>query len=315
MPTPLVTTEQLTKVFRCGGKSGPTSYLAALSDCTLEVQQGEIFGLLGPNGAGKSTLLRLMLGFLKPTSGNAYVGQRNCSTQSIEVRRQVSYLPGDVRLFRNMNGHRFLKFMAALRKETKSKRSYQLAEELNLDLSRRISNMSTGMKQKLALVNSLATDTALIILDEPTSNLDPTIRQTVLDIAIRLQQAGKTIVFSSHVLSEVEAICDRVAFLRGGELVHMQPMSELKQRHRISARLKDPLPQLPELFQSAVIIRYPTDQQVEIDVTGDLAPLLNWLAQANLSQMQIAPIGLAPIYEQYHSPIEFKALHPAEENN
>jgi ABC-2 type transport system ATP-binding protein len=243
----------------------------------------------------------LLLGFLKPTSGNAQVDQKDCATQSIDVRRRTAYLPGDVRLFRNMNGHRFLKFMAQLRKNTATQRSQQLADQLKLDLSRRVSNMSTGMKQKLALVASLATDAPLIILDEPTSNLDPTIRQKVLEIALELQATGKTILFSSHVLSEVEAISNRVAILRDGQLVHIQQMAELKQRHRIQARLTSPLPELPAQLQDAVVIQHQSDQQVVIEVSGDFASLLGWLAQADLAEMEITPIGLSTVYEQFHS--------------
>ena len=301
MTTPLITTDKLTKRFRCWNGRRNDRYVTALNDCCLQVQAGEIFGLLGPNGAGKTTLLRLLLGFLKPTSGNAQVDQKDCATQSIDVRRRTAYLPGDVRLFRNMNGHRFLKFMAQLRKNTATQRSQQLADQLKLDLSRRVSNMSTGMKQKLALVASLATDAPLIILDEPTSNLDPTIRQKVLEIALELQATGKTILFSSHVLSEVEAISNRVAILRDGQLVHIQQMAELKQRHRIQARLTSPLPELPAQLQDAVVIQHQSDQQVVIEVSGDFASLLGWLAQADLAEMEITPIGLSTVYEQFHS--------------
>ncbi|MFP6604773.1 MAG: ABC transporter ATP-binding protein [Pirellulaceae bacterium] len=301
MTTPLITTDKLTKRFRCWNGRRNDRYVTALNDCCLQVQAGEIFGLLGPNGAGKTTLLRLLLGFLKPTSGNAQVDQKDCTTQSIDVRRRTAYLPGDVRLFRNMNGHRFLKFMAQLRKNTATQRSHQLADQLKLDLSRRVSNMSTGMKQKLALVGSLATDAPLIILDEPTSNLDPTIRQKVLEIALELQATGKTIVFSSHVLSEVEAISNRVAILRDGQLVHIQQMAELKQRHRIEARVTSPLPELPAQLQDAVVIQHQSDQQVVIEVSGDCASLLGWLAQADLAEMEITPIGLSTVYGQFHS--------------
>ncbi|MDE0735905.1 MAG: ABC transporter ATP-binding protein [Pirellulaceae bacterium] len=301
MTSALVTTEKLTKVFRSWSLRGPNPSLTALAGCTLQVQQGEIFGLLGPNGAGKTTLLRLLLGFLKPTSGRAHIDQKDCYSQSIAVRHRVSYLPGDVRLFRNMNGHRFLEFMSQLRDNTHLDRSYQLADRLNLDLSRRISNMSTGMKQKLALVNSLATDAPLIILDEPTSNLDPTVRKNVLDTVIELQASGRTIIFSSHVLSEVEAVCDRVAIMRSGQLVHTQPMDALKQRHRIRARLQAPLPAVPERFQDAVTIQDARQDMVVIDIAGDLARLLHWLSEAGLSDLEISPIGLSAVYEQFHS--------------
>ena len=189
--------------------------LAALDACSLGVVRGEVFGLLGPNGAGKTTLLRLLLGYLKPTSGQAAIDGLDCYRQSVRVRRIVSYLPGEARLFRSMRGRQVLAFFAEIRPGGDLQRSEELAERLELELSRRVAYMSTGMRQKLALAATLAADTPLMILDEPTSNLDPTVRGIVLSLVSEARQRGRTIVFSSHVLSEVEAVCDRVAFLRG----------------------------------------------------------------------------------------------------
>ena len=203
----LIETHSLTKRYRD---------LAALDDCTFGVARGEVFGLLGPNGAGKTTLLRLLLGYLKPASGRALIDGLDCYRQSVRVRRVVSYLPGEARLFRSMRGRQVLKFFAEIRPEGNLQRSIELAERLELELSRRVAYMSTGMRQKLALAATLAADTPLVILDEPTSNLDPTVRGIVLDLVSEARRHGCTVVFSSHVLSEVEAVCDRVAFLRRG---------------------------------------------------------------------------------------------------
>src|SRR5688500_11010160 len=163
----LIETQSLTKRY---------GTIAALDDCTLTVPPGEVFGLLGPNGAGKTTLMRLLLGYLQPTSGTARVDGLDCYRQSVQVRQRVAYLPAEARLFSTMRGRDVLAFFADVRPGGDLNRSKKLAERLELDLSRRVAFMSTGMKQKLALSATLAAQTPLMILDEPTANLDPSIR-------------------------------------------------------------------------------------------------------------------------------------------
>lgn len=274
--------------------------VAALDGCTLGVARGEIFGLLGPNGAGKTTLLRLLLGYLKPTSGHARIDGLDCYRQSVRVHRIVSYLPGEARLFRSMRGRQVLRFFAEIRPGGSLQRSVELAERLELELSRRVAYMSTGMRQKLALAATLAADTPLLVLDEPTSNLDPTVRGIVLDLVSEARRQGRTVIFSSHVLSEVETVCDRVAFLRDGQLVHTQVMTELRRRHRIRARLRGQLQPPPKELEQDLVIRTDGDAHVTIETPGELSPLLRWLAAAPLDQMTVEPVGLRSLYERLH---------------
>jgi ABC-2 type transport system ATP-binding protein len=288
---PIVETQSLTKKY---------GQLTALQDCTLSVRPGEVFGLLGPNGSGKTTLLRLLLGFLRPTRGRAVIAGQDCWRDSVAVHAGVSYLPGDVRLSRGMSGRDVLAFFARLRGYKNSSRSVRLAERLGLDLSRKVAQMSTGMRQKLALAAVLAIDVPLLVLDEPTSNLDPTVRSTVLSLIREARAAGRTILFSSHVLSEVEQVSDRVAILREGRLVHDQVMSEIRRRHRIRARLTGALPQAPDELRSQIQVSSKSDGSVTIDAPGDLASLLGWLATLPLAEVHIEPIGLQAVYEQYH---------------
>jgi ABC-2 type transport system ATP-binding protein len=271
-----------------------------LDNCSLGVESGEVFGLLGPNGAGKTTLLRLLLALLHPTSGSARIAGLDCFRDSVRVRRSVSYLPGEARLFRQMRGRDVLRFFAEIRPGGNLQRSRQLAERLELDLSRRVAYMSTGMRQKLALATTLAADTALAILDEPTSNLDPTVRGVVLAIVAEAKRAGRTIVFSSHVLSEVEEVCDRVVLLRAGRVVHTQAMSELRRRHRIRATLSGPLPKIPVQFKQQLSITTNGAEDVTIETPGELAPLLGWLSTMPLTEIKIEPVGLRAVYDQYH---------------
>jgi ABC-2 type transport system ATP-binding protein len=290
---PIVETRDLTKVY---------GHLAALEDCSLVVRPGEVFGLLGPNGSGKTTLLRLLTGFLRATRGHVTIGGRDCWRNSVAVHSGVSYLPGDVRLVRGMKGRDVLAFFARLRGQQRSTASIQLAERLGLDLSRRIAQMSTGMRQKLALAATLAVDVPLFILDEPTSNLDPTVRSTVMTLIREAQSDGRTVIFSSHVLSEVEQACDRVVILRRGRLVHDQVMSQIRRGHRIHAQLAADLPLAPEDLAGQISLTTNADGHVTIDAPGELAPLLGWLATLPLSEIRIEPIGLQAVYEQYHPP-------------
>ena len=291
-PELLVTTDSLGKRYR---------RVHALSDCTLAVARGEVFGLLGTNGAGKTTLIRLLMGYLKPTSGRASVDGLDAYVQSVAVRRRVAYLPGETRLFRHMRGKDTLQFFAEVRAEGDLQRSLALAERFDLDLSRRVAFMSTGMRQKLALAIVLATEAPLLILDEPTTNLDPTVRGAVIEIVAEARQQGRTVIFSSHVLSEVEEVCDRVVILRDGRLVHTQDISALRRCHRIRAAITGAQPQPPPELKDQLSVRSPSTGQIEIDTYGELGPLLGWLATLPLTEMRIEPIGLRAVYDRFHS--------------
>ncbi len=288
----MIATESLTK--RYGS-------LTALRDCDLQVGSCEIFGLLGPNGSGKTTLLRLLMGFLKPTRGTASIDGLDCYRDSVAVHSRVSYLPGDARLFRRMRGRDVLRFFSRIRPGDSLPRSLELAERLDLDISRRVSTYSTGMRQKLALVTVLAADTPLLILDEPTSSLDPTVRGTLINLVREARAGGRTVVFSSHVLSEVEEACDRVVILRQGKLVYTQVMSELRRCHRIRAHCSEPLPSPPDELRKELTLTTDSNGQVTIETSCELSRLLGWLATLPLAEIQIEPVGLAAVYRRYHA--------------
>lgn len=273
----------------------------ALDHFSFGVQRGEIVGLLGPNGAGKTTLLRLLMGYLKPTAGSAAIDGIDCYRHSCEVHKRVSYLPGEARLFRTMRARDVVDFFTSVRRDGSRPRAVALAAEcFELDLSRPVALMSTGMRQKLALAVTLAVDTPLVILDEPTSNLDPSVRTDVAALVVEARAAGRTVLFSSHVISEVEQVADRAIILRRGQLVHTQVVADLKRKHRIRAELKGPLPPLPESFDGQVKLVTDSDR-LTIETPGELSPLLGWLATLPLAEVRIEPVGLGAVYEQYHS--------------
>ncbi len=289
----MITTTGLTKRY------GAT---LALADLDLEVQQGEVFGLLGPNGSGKSTTIRLLLGFLHPSAGQASVGGWDCWTESVEVRRLVSYLPGELRLIGALSGLGMLKFLASLRGGVGLDRAVAIAERImKLDLSRKIRNYSTGMKQKLALSQAFADPVDVLILDEPTSALDPSARGDVLDLVREARQLGQTVIFSGHVLAEVEQIADRVAIMRRGKLMHIEDMRNRQGGRQLLVRYGgEPPDRFPDELALTLLQR-----QGDVDLlahAGTVGPLLGWLQGRDVVDLAIGTEDLQSLYNRYHGP-------------
>jgi ABC-2 type transport system ATP-binding protein len=285
----LLRTEQLTKDY---------GRFRALDHLDLQVAPGEVFGLLGPNGSGKTTALRLLLGFLRPTAGRAWIADHDCWRDSVAARRQVAYLPGELRLYENMTGRQLVEFLGRLRGRPSDGRENSLARRLDIDLSRPLSQLSSGMKRKVALLAVLAPRLPLLILDEPTNTLDPTMRDELLAQLRQAREHGQTVLFSSHVLTEVEQVCDRVGVLQKGRLVHVQQMAELREGRLIRARFANGLngaPGLPGLME-----RHRQGDEVTWEYTGPLPPLLSWLAGQQVADLRVEPLGLGPIYHRYH---------------
>jgi len=290
MPTPLLHADKLTKEY--GG-------FRALDSLDLSIAAGEVVGLLGPNGSGKTTALRLFLGFLRATAGRATIDGRDCWADSVEVRKRVTYLPGELRLYDTMTGRQIVHFLGKLRGDTPGPEVDDLARRLDVDPDRKLTHMSSGMKRKIALLAVLVPKVPLIILDEPTNTLDPNMRDEFLDQIRLAKAAGKAILFSSHVLQEVEAVCDRVAILRKGKLVHLQNMDELREARRVRAVLIGNRPPRgpgdSELSADAVV-----DGHLDLEHRGPLPELLAWLGGLTVSDLRIEPLGLSKIYRSFH---------------
>ena len=203
------------------------------------------FGFIGPNGAGKSTTIRTLMGLLKPTGGTASVFGLDCGRQASEIAKDVGYLPSENCYYNSMKVKEMLLYTAELYGVAGHNRMEALAERLNLDLSRRIGDLSLGNKKKVGIVSALLPSPKLLIMDEPTSGLDPLIQQTFYDLLKEENERGTTIFLSSHVLSEVQRLCDRVAILREGKLVGVQSMKELRGNgyKKISLTAKNAIPE------------------------------------------------------------------------
>jgi ABC-2 type transport system ATP-binding protein len=213
----------------------------ALHDLDLTIQPGEVFGYLGPNGAGKTTTIRLLLGLLRPTTGGAVLCGHDAWRESVAVRRQVGYLPGEPATYGRMTGRQHIEYFSHLRGEACLPRADVLVERLDLDVTRPSRDLSRGNRQKLAIVLALMAPVRLLVLDEPTSGLDPLAQQEFHALLREHATAGGSVLLSSHVLSEVQRVADRVGVLRAGRLIAVDRLDALRSRslHHVHARFED----------------------------------------------------------------------------
>ena len=237
---------------------------------------------------------------MRPTDGSAEVQGLDCYRQRVQIHRLISYLPGDARLFRTMRARQVVRFFSDIRPDSDRAMAEEVAARLELDLNRWVAFMSTGMRQKLALAVCLSTRAPILLLDEPTANLDPSVRGEVLQLVRQARDEGRTVILSSHVLSEIEETCDRVLILRQGRLVHDQSITDLKRQHRIRARLVGQLPEVPVPLQSELSI-VQQGERIQIETPAQLSLIMNWLSQAPLDDVHIEPISLRAVYDRFHS--------------
>ena len=210
----------------------------ALSKVNLQVTEGEVFGYIGPNGAGKTTTIRVLLGILQATEGSARVFGMDAWKDAVEIHRRIAYVPGDVNLWSNLTGGEVIDLFVSLRGNHDKSRREKLLQMFNLDPSKKCRTYSKGNRQKVALVAAFASDADLYILDEPTSGLDPLMEQVFQECVLEQKNKGKSIFLSSHIMSEVERLCDRVGIIRDGELVEVGTLKELRHLTRLTVNIE-----------------------------------------------------------------------------
>ena len=280
--------------------------LTALHDLNLEVAQGEVLGFLGLNGAGKTTTIRLLLDLLRPTSGKASIFGHDCFAESLAARAKVGYLPGELGLYADLTGLEVLDFLAELKRQrVDQQRRQELIARLELpdrDLRRKLRQYSTGMKRKVGLIQAFEADPPLLILDEPTEGLDPLMQESVYLLIKEARQKGRTVFMSSHVLSEVERICDRIALLRKGELVVLTDLETIRAMtgRRVdvvfSREVNSPPVQLPpghELLEM-------TPRRWRLEVMGPLGPLLSAMAGLPVQDLEVRDPRLEDVLLKYY---------------
>ena len=289
----IIFTESLTR--RYGRRTG-------IEEMSLAVPEGSLFGFLGPNGAGKTTTIRVLLGFLRPTRGRASVFGLDCWRGSSRIKVEVGYLPGDLRLYPWMNGAEALRLFGSIRRRDLEREGRELAERFDLDLGVRVRNMSRGMRQKLGLILAMAHRPRLLVLDEPTASLDP-LMQEQLRLHLRaLAGAGHTIFFSSHTLSEVEQLCDRVAILREGRLVADATLDELRRRSRreVTIRWKSGAADATQEPPPFLELQKRDGENWTCLLAGPATDLVRWASSRPIEDLAIGRPDLEVLFRQYY---------------
>ena len=288
-----IETEQLTKYY---GKN------PGIRHVDLTVEEGEVFGFLGPNGAGKTTTIRTLLGFLRPSEGRAWVFGMDTRRRSVEIRARVGNLPGEFALEDRMSGEELLRFFARLRGVKDLGYARELTDRLGADLERPMRRLSRGNKQKIGLIQAMFHRPPLLILDEPTGGLDPLVQEEFLEIVGEVRAEGHTVFLSSHVLSDVERICDRVGIIREGRLVTVEPTDELINKAFRHVSLTFDRPVDPEPFAALLGVRDLKANGASLSFTlyDNLDEVIKLAARNRLVNMEYEHPSLEEVFLTYY---------------
>ncbi|PFO07865.1 ABC transporter [Bacillus sp. AFS076308] len=272
-----------------------------ITDISFHVEQGEIFGFIGPNGAGKSTTIRTLLSLIYPTSGSATIFGKDCIQFAPEIKKEIGYLPSEVFYYDNMNVKDLLKYSASFYKKDCSKRIKELAEIMDLDLNKKIDDLSLGNKKKVGIVQGLLHEPKLIILDEPTSGLDPLMQQKFFELLEEENKKGATILFSSHILSEVQRLCNRVAIIKEGKIVTVEKISTLQENNYKKFKVETKMGLDPNYF----IIDGVNNLEVKGNITsflfkGNINTVLRKIAEIEVTNLWIEEPDLEEIFMHYY---------------
>ncbi len=269
-----------------------------IRDVNLRVRKGEVFGFLGPNGAGKTTTLRLLLDVLRPTGGSASIFGLDCQKQGTSIRQNLGYLPGEFSLYPNMKAHSFLAMVASLKGNSVDKKYLeQLYQRLSFDPSKKMKAYSRGNKQKIGIIAAFMNRPDLLVLDEPTAGLDPLMQHIVTELVHEAKQAGKTVFFSSHILPEVQAVCDRVGIIRHGHLIKTDTIGSLTRQHFKRLRLRfSSLPETGGLSGEGVKETERKDRWVTFEISGNMKEFMHKAATFGIEDIQSLPVTLDEIF-------------------
>ncbi|WP_419874859.1 ABC transporter ATP-binding protein [Candidatus Pristimantibacillus sp. PTI5] len=272
-----------------------------ITNVSFHVEEGEIFGFIGPNGAGKSTTIRTLLSLIYPTSGKAEIFGKDCIEFAPEIAKQVGYLPSEVFYYDNMKVIDLLKYSASFYKKDCGKRIKELAEIMDLDLKKKIDDLSLGNKKKVGIVQGLLHEPKLIILDEPTSGLDPLMQQRFFDLLLEENKKGATILFSSHILSEVQRLCDRVAIIKEGKIVTVEKISTLKENNYKKFKIETKETAEQDFFNIAGVDNLNVaDHSVSFLFRGDINIVMKKIAEVEIANLWIEEPDLEEIFMHYY---------------
>ncbi len=288
---PVISTSRLSKQY---------GHVLALKNLELEVNQGEVLGYLGPNGAGKTTTIRLLLGLIAPTAGSATIFGLDAQHQAPEVHRRLAYVPGEANLWPSLTGHETLALLGRVQGHVDEPYRDELIKRFDFDPSKKVRSYSKGNRQKVSLIGALMTRPDLLILDEPTSGLDPLMEQTFRECMQEAKQRGQTVFLSSHILSEVEALCDRVGILRMGELLELGTLAQMRHLSAFSvqATFEGPVPDVSNVAGVSNI--EVLDHTLHCEVTGSMEPLLRALSGAGVRDLLSTKPSLEQLFLSHY---------------
>ncbi|MBV9709733.1 MAG: ABC transporter ATP-binding protein [Ktedonobacteraceae bacterium] len=303
----IIQTNQLTKSY---GRS------RGIIDVSFEIQKGEVFGFLGPNGAGKTTTMRVLMGLLRAGGGSAKIGGLDCWSQSTEVKRLVGYLPGEFTFDPGLRGAQILEYLGHLRGGVDQTYLSSLVERLGLDPSKRFREYSHGNKQKLGLVQAFMHKPRLFILDEPTSGLDPLNQQEFYKMVAEVHAEGRTVFLSSHILPEVEHICDRVAIIREGRLIKIDHVSALKDIQQHDVEINFAGPASADWFENVAGVTRVTqgtnERMLQLSVQGALTEVIRIAGQYGATNIETHEPSLEEVFLHFYEPAQSSAAIAAE---
>jgi ABC-2 type transport system ATP-binding protein len=272
-----------------------------ITDISFNVEEGEIFGFIGPNGAGKSTTIRTLLSLIYPTSGSATIFGKDCIQFAPEIKKEIGYLPSEVFYYDNMKVKDLLKYSASFYKKDCSKRIKELAAIMDLDLNKKIEDLSLGNKKKVGIVQGLLHEPKLIILDEPTSGLDPLMQQKFFELLEEENKKGATILFSSHILSEVQRLCNRVAIIKEGKIVTVEKISTLKENtyKRFKIETKSSIDKNYFNIDGVGDLDV-TDKEINFLFSGNINVVMKKIAEIDIANLWIDEPDLEEIFMHYY---------------
>lgn len=273
----------------------------ALDGINLEVKSGEIYGFIGPNGAGKSTSIRVILGILQATSGKATVFGKDVWKDAVEIHKNVAYVPGDVNLWPNLTGGEVIDLFIKLQGTNNPRKREELLERFDLDPSKKCRTYSKGNRQKVALVAAFASDADLFILDEPTSGLDPLMEKVFHECVMEMKAAGKSVLLSSHILSEVEKLCDKISIIRQGKMIETGTLDELRHLTRTYMFVKttQPMPEFESLAGVHEIKRTEDGISFQLD-TKETTTVMTYMSQYGIVKLESAPPTLEDLFMSHY---------------
>ncbi|RUL51631.1 ABC transporter ATP-binding protein [Lysinibacillus antri] len=288
----LVEVKDLTKKF---GK------FTALDRVNLSIEEGEIFGFIGPNGAGKSTTIRVLLGMLKPTSGQAKIFGKDVWHDAVEIHKEVAYVPGDANLWPNLTGGEVIDIFLKMRGNGSKQKRDELIERFQLDPTKKCRAYSKGNRQKIALISAFASDARFFILDEPTSGLDPLMERTFQECVLEAKHEGKSVLLSSHILSEVEKLCEKISIIREGKIIETGTLSEMRHLTRTNfiVQTKQPISELANFKGIYHLLENNDGLSFQVD-SEKIDEVISYISKFGIVKLESAPPTLEDLFMRHY---------------